>query len=66
MTIRRAGDVEEVRADAGGLHHQVAEVHRCLRAGENQSPRMPWATSRAIIERFDAVRSRLGVRYDTD
>lgn len=66
MTIRRAGEVEEVRADAGGLHHQVAEVHRCLRAGENQSPRMPWATSRAIIERFDAVRSRLGVHYDTD
>jgi predicted dehydrogenase len=66
LTIRRGGEVEEIQAEAGGLHHQVAEVHRCLRAGANESPRMPLATSRAIIERFDRIRAGLGVRYDAD
>ena len=66
MTLRRGSEVEEFGAGAGGLHHQVVEVHRCLRDGERESPRMPLATSRAIIERFDAVRAQLGVRYDAD
>ncbi|MEZ5245555.1 MAG: Gfo/Idh/MocA family oxidoreductase [Acidimicrobiales bacterium] len=66
FVVRRGAEVEEITAEAGGLHHQVAEVHRCLRAGERESPRMPLATSRAIIERFDRIRAGLGVRYDAD
>ncbi|MEQ8841010.1 MAG: Gfo/Idh/MocA family oxidoreductase [Acidimicrobiales bacterium] len=66
MTLRYAGESEEITAEPAGLHHQVVEVHRCLRAGERESPRMPWATSRAVIERFDAIRATLGVRYGAD
>lgn len=66
VTIHGRDGTEELAAEPGGLHHQVVEVHRCLRAGERESPRMPLATSRAIIERFDAIRGELGVRYDAD
>lgn len=66
MTIRRGADVEEITAEPAGLRHQVVEVHRCLRNGDRESPRMPLATSRAVIERFDAIRAELGVRYDAD
>ena len=45
------------------LHHQVYEVHRCLRAGEPESPRNPWATTRAILAMCDEVRAELGVVY---
>ena len=55
--------IEEAPAS---LHHQVFEVHRCLRAGRRESPRMPWATSRAIMARLDRVRAELGVRYPTE
>lgn len=66
VTIRRGAEVEELTAEAAGLHHQVSEVHRCLRAGERESPRMPLATSREMMERFDSIRAELGVRYDAD
>ena len=66
MSIHGKNGTEELRAESGGLHHQVAEVHRCLRAGERESPRMPLATSCSIMQRFDAVRAGLGVRYDVD
>lgn len=66
LTIHRGGESEEVVAAPAGLHHQVVEVHRCLRAGEHESPRMPWATSRQIMATCDAVREELGVRYDAE
>ena len=64
--IRRGLETEEIRGVPAGLHHQVVEVHRCLRAGANESPLMPWATSRAVIGRFDEIRAAMGVRYDVD
>ncbi len=66
MTIRHGLDTEEITAESAGLRHQVVEVHRCLRAGERESPRMPLTTSRAMIAHFDAIRTQLGVRYDAD
>ena len=45
------------------LHHQVYEVHRCVRAGELESPRNPWATTRAILALCDEVLAELGVTY---
>jgi predicted dehydrogenase len=66
VTIHRHDGAEEITAAPAGLHHQVEEVHRCLRAGQRESLRMPLATSRAIIERCDAIRGVLGVRYDVD
>ena len=66
MTFRSAAGIEELEAEPAGLRHQVVEVHRCLRAGERESPGMPWAASRAIIEVCDAARAELGVHYDVD
>jgi predicted dehydrogenase len=66
VTLRCGGESEEITGDRPGLRHQVVEVHRCLRAGEAESARMPLATSRAVIECFDAIRDDLGVRYSVD
>lgn len=51
------------RLAPASLHHQVVEVHRCLQAGETESPRNPRATTRAILAMCDDVRHRLGVSY---
>lgn len=66
VTITRGGETETITGAPASLHHQVVEVHRCLRAGERESPRMPWATSRAMMARFDDLRAELGVVYDVD
>lgn len=66
MTIRTGADTEQIAAEPAGLRHQVLEVHRCIRDGIRESPRMPLATSRSIIERFDEIREAVGVRYDAD
>ena len=66
ITLRRGHEIEEITGDSPGLRHQAAEVHRCLRAGETESPRMPWATSRAVIKRFDTIRAALRVHYSAD
>ena len=48
------------------LHWQADEVHRCLRAGERESPRNPLATTRAILAWCDEIRAELGVVYPTE
>ncbi|QNA73087.1 Gfo/Idh/MocA family oxidoreductase [Streptomyces sp. So13.3] len=45
------------------LRHEAAEVMRCLRAGETQSPLVPLAGTLAVMRTLDAVRERIGVRY---
>lgn len=49
-----------------GYGPEVAEVERCLRAGELESPLVPLDETVAILEVFDGVRSQLGVRYEAD
>jgi predicted dehydrogenase len=46
-----------------GFTHQVAEVHRCLLAGELESPGMSWDDSLLLAETLDEVRSLIGVSY---
>ncbi|MDB5447626.1 MAG: putative dehydrogenase [Phenylobacterium sp.] len=41
-----------------GLGYQVAEAHRCLRAGEGESPVMPLAESIAVLEILEQVRGQ--------
>ncbi len=66
VIVQSGSEREEINDAPPSLHYQVAEVHRCLAAGEQQSPQMPWATSRAMIAACDGVRSQLGVRYPSD
>ena len=63
VVLRRGADTEEITGEPASLHHQVVEVHRCLREGLIESPRMPLATSRAMLARFDEIRADLGVVY---
>ncbi|ARQ71687.1 Gfo/Idh/MocA family protein [Streptomyces marincola] len=48
---------------AGSFAHQAAEVMRCLRAGETESPLVPLDDSLAVMRTLDAVRDRIGLRY---
>lgn len=49
-----------------GYGPEVAEVERCLRAGELESPLVPLDETVAILEVFDDVRGQLGVQYQAD
>jgi len=66
FTISTDDGSQRVETEPASLHHQVPEVHRCLRAGRTESPRNPWATTRAILEICDDVRTQLGVRYPSE
>jgi hypothetical protein len=44
----------------------VAEVERCLRAGELESPVVPLDETVAILETIDEARRHIGVHYPSD
>ncbi|WP_367825045.1 Gfo/Idh/MocA family protein [Streptomyces sp. LMG1-1-1.1] len=52
--------------DPHSLRHEAAEVMRCLRAGETESPLVPLDGSLAVMRTLDAVRERVGVRYPSE
>jgi predicted dehydrogenase len=67
LRLHRMGrEPEEFRpAPAGGVgyQHEAAEVMRCLRAGETESPLVPLDGTLAVMTTLDAIRERIGVRY---
>ncbi|GAA3945441.1 Gfo/Idh/MocA family oxidoreductase [Streptomyces gulbargensis] len=67
FTLVRNGGAEPeefVNADdPHALRHEAAEVMRCLRAGEKESPLVPLEGTLAVMRTLDAVRERVGVRY---
>ncbi|MYV65439.1 Gfo/Idh/MocA family oxidoreductase [Streptomyces sp. SID2131] len=66
FTLHREGAEPEeftAEADPHGFRHEAAEVMRCLRAGERESPLVPLDGSLAVMRTLDAVRDRIGVRY---
>ena len=65
LVVTTAAGVERIEApmEGNGLHHQVHEVHRCLRAGLNESPVMPISESLALASTMDAIREQIGLRY---
>ena len=46
-----------------GYANEAAEVMRCLRAGEKESPMVPLGQTLALMRQMDAVRAHLGVVY---
>jgi predicted dehydrogenase len=46
-----------------GFQFQVAEVARCVADGKQESDRMSWASSRAVMSVMDEARRQVGVRY---
>jgi len=68
ITVRE-GDSEQVlrQTMAGtGFDHEIAEVARCLRAGEIESPLAPLDDTVAILEVLDEARAQLCVHYPSD
>ena len=68
MTIHTA-DGEQVVTGAmpgNGYGLEVAEVERCLRAGELESPVVPLEDTIAILETIDEARRQIGVHYPAD
>ncbi len=49
-----------------GLAHEAAEVQRCLRNGETESPLVPLDDSLAIMRLMDRIRDQIGLTYDAD
>jgi predicted dehydrogenase len=56
----------EFTDDGKGLRHQAAEVGRCLRAGEAESPVMPLGETLAIMRTLDQIREQIGLRYPSE
>ncbi|MFF1872196.1 Gfo/Idh/MocA family protein [Kitasatospora herbaricolor] len=66
---RRGHEPEEFRfpREAGhGYRYEAAEVMRCLRAGEVESPLVPLDGTLAVMGTLDTVRRRIGLRYPGD
>jgi hypothetical protein len=68
MTIHTADADEVVTSElpGNGYGPEVAEVERCLRAGELESPAAPLDETVAILETIDEVRRQIGVHYPAD
>lgn len=56
----------EKKITGNGLHYQVHEVHRCLRADLLESPRMPLEESLQIMQTMDEIRAPWPFRYPND
>lgn len=68
LTVHTAG-AEQVIADphpGSGYDLEIAEVERCLGAGELQSPVVPLEDTLAILATIDEARRQLGVRYPAE
>ena len=68
LDVTTSDSISRVEAPFGGngLRFQATEVHRCLRAGENESPVMPLAESRRLAAIMDQARAQIGLRYPAD
>lgn len=58
--------IEQFPEDTEGFIHELREVGRCIRAGLQESPLMPWADSIRTMELLDGAREQLGLRYAND
>jgi predicted dehydrogenase len=49
--------------EGSGYQFEAAEVQRCLRAGDLESPLMPHTTTLEMMTLMDTIRSEIGVTY---
>ena len=65
LTVHSTAGTEtyDVAYEGDGLRFEIAEVHRCLAAGELESPVMPLDESVALMRVMDEVRGQIGVVY---
>ncbi|GFJ91003.1 hypothetical protein Prum_046450 [Phytohabitans rumicis] len=66
FVLHRDGAEPEVFRGSGegtGYHHEAAEVHRCLRAHQLESPLVPHRVTLEVMRLLDDIRTQLGVSY---
>jgi predicted dehydrogenase len=66
FTLTRPGHAPETfdfPFDGSGYQFEAAEVQRCIRAGEPESPLMPHATTLEMMNLMDTIRAEIGVAY---
>jgi len=66
FTLHRHGAEPEVMSTpfpGTGYQYEAAEVQRCLRAGEAESPLVPHAVTLEIMGLLDDIRAQIGVTY---
>lgn len=56
----------EIKYTGNGYYHEILEVVDCLRKGKTESKKMPHSTSRQIIATLDAIREKIGLKYESD
>jgi predicted dehydrogenase len=68
ITVHDESGDEVLRQEikGAGFNHEIAEVARCLQAGEAESPLVPLDETIDILDVLDAARAQLGVRYPAD
>jgi predicted dehydrogenase len=49
--------------EGNGLRFEIDEVHRCLAAGERESPVMPLAETVVLAATLDAIRGQIGLVF---
>ena len=59
-------EVVELPATGTGYTHELDEVHRCLAAGETESPTMPLADTLSVMAVLEQALHALGVVHDED
>lgn len=69
LTVNAAGKEPqhlELPYPGNGYTCEAAEVGRCLREGELESPVMPLDETLAILDTLDQIRAQWGLRYPTE
>jgi predicted dehydrogenase len=52
--------------EGNGYNYEAAEVGRCLRAGEKESPVMPHAETLSILKTMDHIRAQWNLKYPSE
>jgi predicted dehydrogenase len=66
MTVHQAGkapELIELPFTGNGYNYEAAEVMRCLREGQRESPIMPLDETLTIMQTLDTIRGQWGLRY---
>ena len=58
--------VEEFHEETEGFIHELRETARCIRAGLQESPLMPWNETVQVMQLLDRARAQLGLHYPND
>jgi len=58
--------VGELASVGRGYTHELTEVHACLRAGQLESTRMPWADTLGTMRTMETALHTLGIQHSED